>query len=100
MIATLKAKLFAFGAVALSVLAFFVRLKVVANQRDKARDKALRESARANHVTEVAKKDIEREQRTESRRAEARNEIEDTGSTTAFRNPNSLRRNRSSNDSK
>lgn len=36
----LKAKLIAAGAFLLSVLAFFLRLKVVTNQRDKAREKA------------------------------------------------------------
>ena len=92
MIATLKAKLIAGGLVALGILLTII--KVLTKSNSNLRHKVEQKEAVIHHTKTVIKKDREREQRTESRRAEARNEIKDTGSSDAFANPNSLRRKR------
>ena len=54
---TIKAKLFALGATVLTVAAFFLRLKIVTAQRDKARKRADAEAARADQAEDIAEAD-------------------------------------------
>ena len=59
---TLKAKLYAAGAVLIGVLAFFLRLKVVTHQRDVAKEKAKRATAQAKEATAIVEADAEIEE--------------------------------------
>ena len=55
----LKAKLVALGAIALTVLGFFLRLKVVTRQRDKAKDKAAKYQAWSERQTKTSEVEAE-----------------------------------------
>jgi hypothetical protein len=68
----LKAKLIAAGALLLTVLGFFVRLKVVTNQRDKAQVSAKKYKAWSDRQTKTAEIDAEIDQEF-SHRAEEKN---------------------------
>ena len=59
----LQAKAIALGAIALAVLGFFVRLKVVTAQRDKAKQKAAVLQARATVASKQKKKKREEDVR-------------------------------------
>jgi hypothetical protein len=71
----LKAKLAAFGAFLLGVLALFVRLRMVTNQRDKARDAAEKYKAWSERQQDTTALDAEIEQEFSHRAEEAREAI-------------------------
>ena len=70
---SLKGKLIAAGALLLTVLGFFLRLKIVTSQRDKAKQKAAKFKAWSERQAETSEIDAEIEQ-TFSRRAETARE--------------------------
>jgi hypothetical protein len=72
MLLHLKAKLIAAGALLLAVLGFFVRLKVVTNQRDKAQISAKKYKAWSERQTATSEIDAELEQEF-SHRAQEKN---------------------------
>lgn len=53
----LKAKLYGFGALLVGAIAFVIRLRVVTEQRDRARDRADAAERQAAEQVEVAKAD-------------------------------------------
>jgi len=71
----LQAKLMALGAALLAVLAFFTRLQVVKNQRDKAQQQ--RDVLKARHHVAVVQKKIKRKNEKElsKKKVEIRKEI-------------------------
>ena len=73
---TIKAKLFALGATVLTVAAFFLRLKLVTAQRDKARKRADAEAARADQAEDIAKADEEIEAKYSDLERESKRDIE------------------------
>ena len=72
---TIKAKLFALGATVLTVAAFFLRLKLVIAQRDKARKRADAEAARADQAEDIAKADEEIEAKYSDLERESKRDI-------------------------
>ena len=72
---TIKAKLFALGATVLTVAAFFLRLKLVTAQRDKARKRADAEAARADQAEDIAKADEEIEAKYSDLERESKRDI-------------------------
>ena len=73
---SIKAKLFALGATVLTVAAFFLRLKLVTAQRDKARKRADAEAARADQAEDIAKADEEIEAKYSDLERESKRDIE------------------------
>ena len=73
---TIKAKLFALGATVLTVAAFFLRLKLVTAQRDKARKRADAEAARADQAEDIAEADAEIEAKYSDLERESKRDIE------------------------
>lgn len=98
MLSTLKAKLIAAGTILVGIL--LATIKYLTAKNSKLRREIEHKEAVIHQKKVIAKKDREREGRTQSRRAEARNEIKTTGSTDAFRDPNSLRNRGSGSDRK
>ena len=72
-----KLKLYAFGALLLTVLGFFVRLKVVTRQRDRARERAKGEAARADQAEDIAAADAEIENEFSDLERESKRDIQD-----------------------
>ena len=85
---TIKAKLFALGAFLLTVAAFFLRLKLVTAQRDKARDRADAEAARADQAEDIAKADAEIEAKYSDLERESKRDIEAKRMPSNIRNRN------------
>ncbi|KKL77713.1 hypothetical protein LCGC14_2032130 [marine sediment metagenome] len=56
---SLKAKALALGAILLTVLGFFLRLKIVTKQRDKAKQKAAKYQAWSERQTKTAEVEAE-----------------------------------------
>jgi hypothetical protein len=83
----LKSKLIAFGALLLTVLGFFVRLKVVTNQRDKAQDSARKYKAWSERQEDTRQIDAEIEQEYSHRAEEAREALENDEIPDHLRNP-------------
>ena len=73
---TINAKLFALGATVLTAAAFFLRLKLVTTQRDKARKRADAEAARADQAEDIAKADEEIEAKYSDLERESKRDIE------------------------
>lgn len=71
----LKTKLFAIGAIALTVLGFFLRLKVVTNQRDTFKKKAKKAEKQIQFKKEVEELDDDIEQTFSDLKREADKEI-------------------------
>ncbi|MHC5059394.1 MAG: hypothetical protein ACYTKD_32480 [Planctomycetota bacterium] len=84
----LKLYLIAGAGVALTVLLATVKILTLRNSR--LRERVEHAEATVHVARVVAKKDMEVERQTRRRRAEAMNEIKDTGDSTDFRNPNRL----------
>lgn len=76
----------------LTVLVLVARASGARSVAQKIERKILRAQVKRN--AEVAKKDVEIVLEARSRRTDALKEIEDTGDSTIFRDPNSMRRNR------
>ena len=74
--ATIQLKLYALGAFLLTVLAFFLRLKVVTRQRDRARERAKGEAARADQAEDIATADAEIENEFSDLERESKRDIE------------------------
>jgi Flp pilus assembly protein TadB len=87
----IRAKLYALGAIVLTVLGFLARIFFLKHQRNRARDAAEHYKAAANRARIVAEKHNEIEEQTRARRADALKELEDTGGSELFRDPNKLR---------
>jgi hypothetical protein len=78
----------AFAGVAISALLVVMRLLTASNSR--LRSRAENAEARVKRARVIAERDNEIEEQTESRRAQVKNEIKDTGSSSAIHNPDSL----------
>ncbi len=87
---TIKAKLYIGITLLVSVL--FAALKVQSARLNKAQQRSKTYKAQMDLGMKVMKEDVKIEKRSQSRRAEARNEIKDTGSSKSFRDPNKLRK--------
>lgn len=74
---TIKAKLIGAGAIALAVLGFFVRLKIVTAQRDRFKQNAKIYKAQAVQQTKINEADDEIAEQTVSRRAQLKRELDD-----------------------
>ena len=85
---TIKAKLFALGATVLTVAAFFLRLKLVTAQRDKARKRADAEAARADQAEDIAEADEEIEAKYSDLERESKRDIEAKRMPSNIRNRN------------
>ena len=85
---TIKAKLFALGATVLTVAAFFLRLKIVTAQRDKARKRADAEAARADQAEDIAKADAEIETKYSDLERESKRDIKSGRMPSNIRNRN------------
>ncbi len=85
---TIKAKLIAFGAASLAVIGFFLRLKVVTAQRDKARIKAKTAEKAAKQLGEVIESDAEIEGEFSELEREAEDDIENGEMPDNIRNRN------------
>ena len=85
---TIKAKLFALGATVLTVAAFFLRLKLVTAQRDKARKRADAEAARADQAEDIAKADEEIEAKYSDLERESKRDIKAKRMPSNIRNRN------------
>ena len=85
---TIKAKLFALGATVLTVAAFFLRLKIVTAQRDKARKRADAEAARADQAEDIAKADEEIEAKYSDLERESKRDIKAKRMPSNIRNRN------------
>ena len=73
---SIQPKLYALGAFLLAALAFFVRLKVVTNQRDKARKRANGEAARADQAEMIAEVEAEIDNEFSDLERESKRDIE------------------------
>ena len=84
----LKAKLFGLGAILLTVLAFFLRLKTVTYQRDKAvyKTKVLKQEIKVRKQTVDLDKTVE--DQLESHRAELIKDLEDETTPANISKPN------------
>lgn len=87
-----RLKVYAIGAAAIaaSVGAMLLRIFFLQQQRDRLQDKAERLEAQANRARIIARADQEAAQRERRRRSEVKNEIDDTGDSSAFRDPSKL----------
>jgi hypothetical protein len=83
----LKAKLLAAGAFLLAVLGFFVRLKMVTNQRDKAQQSAKKYKAWSERQTKTVEMDAEIEQEFSHRAEEAKESLKNDEIPEHLRNP-------------
>ncbi len=86
---TIKAKLFI--GITLLVSALFAALKVQSARLNKAQQKSKDLQMRVDLGLKVMKADIKIEKKFNSRRAEVKDELKDTGGSSAFRDPNKLR---------
>lgn len=85
-----KAKLYALGAFLLAALAVAARIFFLQKSRDKYKKKSEEYQAAAHYAKKVADRDNELEGQEQSHRAEVKREIEDTGNSRVFRDPNKL----------
>ena len=85
---SIKAKLFALGATVLTVAAFFLRLKIVTAQRDKARKRADAEAARADQAEDIAEADAEIEAKYSDLERESKRDIKAKRMPSNIRNRN------------
>ena len=74
---SIQTKLYAAGAFLLTVLALFLRLKVVTEQRDNARKRAKGEAARADQAEMIAEVEAEIDNEFSDLEREAKRDIED-----------------------
>ena len=86
---SIKAKLYI--GITLLVVALFGALKIQSARLNKAQQRSKSYKAQMDLGMKVMKQDVEIEQKFNSRRAEAKDEIKKTGGASAFRNPNKLR---------
>jgi len=86
---SIKAKLYI--GITLLVVALFGALKIQSARLEKSQQRSKVFKAQMKKATKVMKKDVEIEQKFNSRRAEAKDEIKKTGGASAFRNPGKLR---------
>ncbi len=75
--ASIQLKLYAAGALLLTVVGFFIRLKVVTSQRDRARERARGEAARADQAEDIAEADAEIENEFSDLERESKRDIKD-----------------------
>ena len=85
---SIQTKLYAAGTFLLAVLAFFVRLKVVTKQRDKARERAKGEAARADQAEMIAEVEAEIDNEFSDLERESKRDIEDGKMPSNIRNRN------------
>jgi len=83
----LKAKLFAAGAILLTVLGFLVRLKVVTKQRDKAKQAATKYKLWSERQTKTAEIDAEIESKYSDLKRQTRQDLKDDKIPDHLRNP-------------
>ena len=83
----LKAKLIALGAALLTVLGFFLRLKVVTNQRDKAKQKAAKYQAWSERQAKSLAVDAEIASKYSDLEREAKQDLKDDEIPSHLRNP-------------
>ena len=88
MISKLKAYWWAVVAGVIAVMAGII--KFLTHRNSQLRERAEHAEAYAKRAKVVAERDNEIERETRSQRAEVKREIEDSGDSTAFRNPNEL----------
>ena len=74
---SLKGKLIALGARALTILGFFLRLKIVTNQRDKAKRKAVKYQAWSERQTKTSEVDAEIESKFSDLERAAKQDLKD-----------------------
>jgi len=74
---TIKAKLIGAGALLLTIIGFFIRLKVVTAQRDRFKYNADQYKAQADQQKKIIKIDDEINKQTQSRRVQAKKELDD-----------------------
>ena len=99
MILKLKGYLYAAAGIALTIIAFLARTALLKKQRDSARDASEYYKAKAVRAKVIAEADNEIEEQSRTRRVDALRELEDTGGSDLFRDPNRLRNNKDRADS-
>jgi len=87
---TIKAKLYIAGVLLVSAL--LGALKIQSMRLNKAQQKSKDLQMRVDLGMKVMKEDVKIEKKFNSRRAEAKDEIKNTGGSKSFRNPASLRK--------
>ena len=85
-----KLKLILFAGAGTLLTALLVIVKVLARKNSRLERRVDTAEANLNHARAVVKQDIKTDRTTASHRADLVNELEDTGDSTAFRNPNKL----------
>jgi hypothetical protein len=85
---TIKAKLYALGALILAAVGFFIRLKVVKTQRDNLKEKVAVSEARIRQADRLRQRDTELEEQSRSRRADVLKQVESEGVSDELANPN------------
>ena len=84
---SLKAKLIAFGAILLTVLGFFLRLKIVTKQRDKAKQAAAKYKSWSERQTQTAEADAEIESKYSDLKREVKQDLKNEVIPDHLRNP-------------
>jgi hypothetical protein len=85
---TIKAKLYALGALILAAVGFFIRLKVVKTQRDNLKEKVAVSEARIRQADRLRQRDTELEEQSRSRRADVLKQVESEGVSDELKSPN------------
>jgi hypothetical protein len=85
---TIKAKLYALGALILAAVGFFIRLKVVKTQRDNLKEKVAVSEARIRQADRLRQRDTELEEQSRSRRADVLKQVESEGVSDELKDPN------------
>ncbi len=83
----LKAKLIALGAILLTVLGFFLRLKIVTKQRDRAKQKAAKYKAWSERQTQTAEVEAEIENKYSDLKREVKKDLKNEVIPDHLRNP-------------
>ena len=87
MLLKLKAQLIAAGAILLTVLGFFLRLKIVTKQRDKAKQTAAKYKSWSERQTQTAEADAEIESKYSDLKREVKQDLKNEVIPDHLRNP-------------
>ena len=85
-----KLKIYLFAGAAMLLTALLATVKLLARKNSRLERRVETAEANLNHARVVALKDTETDQSTASHRADLINELEDTGDSSAFNDPNKL----------